>query len=337
MQVKKTELLEALSRIKPGLSDKKMIEQTDCFVFDESGFVRTYNDEISVSVPLKIGFSAAVKAQEFFELISKLEAEKISLTLSEKDQLLSIESGKIKGQMIVSTEIKCPAVDVGGGKWLRLPKNFVAAVGFCSFSAERRNAISVLTYLLVDGEYVCSSDRFRATKYKMDGPVQKFLLPVGVAQELVGCEPTHYVVGDVWVNFKNKESVVFSSRIFDGKYPEEIWEVFGLKKNEAGDVVPVPEGLKNAVECGQIFSRDDLGKNDLVSIKVSSGKMICRGQGPLGYVEQEFDVGYKKRDFEILAPANALTEILSRVSEIRVLKDKLYFRGADFEHVISLL
>jgi len=340
MRIKRAELLEILSKIRPGLSDRKIIDQTDCFVFDEKGSVRTYNDEISVSVPLDVRFSAAVKAQEFFELISKLDSEKISLTLSKEEQLLLIESGKMKGQMVVSTEIKCPTVDVGYGKWLRLPKNFAAAVGFCLFSADRRSAISVMACLFIKGEYVCSSDRFRATKYKMDGSIQQeFLLPVGAAQELMVCAPTHYMVDDdsVWINFKNGEGVIFSSRVFDGKYPEEIWEVFNFKKDEVAGVVSVPEGLTNAVECGKIFSREALIENDMVSIKVSSGKMICCGQGPLGHIEWEFDVNYKKKDFEILAPADALVEILSHIKEIKVLEGKLYFGGADFEHVISLV
>jgi len=334
MKIKKVKLLEALTKIRPGLSDKAIIEQTDHFIFDKD-FIRSYNDEIAVSFPFKSGFSAAIKADEFYRLISEIEGEEVDL--SSREGFIDISAGKVRGQIVAGSEIKCPNVKVEAKRWFELPKKFADAVSFCSLSAGRGMSTStiVLSCLWIKDDCIYSSDSYRATKYKMDGQMPELLFLASAAKELPKYSPTHYAVeGEAWIHFKNDEGTIFSVRVVDGQYMEEIQSVFEVK----GDSIGIPEGLKGAINKAKIFAQETTENISMVEIKVDKkGKLTCRGEGVLGWVEQEFQVEYKKKDFVVRASSDLLGEILSHVKEMKISEDKLYFKGEDFEHVVSLV
>lgn len=334
MKIKRTDFLGALSEVRPGLSEKGVIEQTDHFILD-GDYIRTYNDEIAISFPFQTGFCLAVKADEFFKLISKINLEEFELNV--KDGSLCISAGKTEAVIVVVQEPKCPVV-IRSCRWYALPKNFSEAVKFCSLSSghDIGSGLGVLNNLWIKDQYIISSDRFRVSKYEMDSKVTtEFLLPVSAAQGLAKYEPVSYAVEDVWIHFKNQVGTVFSSRVVEGQYPEAVWELFTSK----GDVVPVPEGLSKSIDRAEIFSQEVVGGDDLIRLRVDSkiGKLFCRGEGSLGWIEEEFKIDYKKKDFEIKVLPEHLIEILMYVKEMRVSEDKLYFSGPNFEHVISLI
>jgi len=71
MNVKRTELLKVLKQCLPGIENgNKVLEGADLFIFNK-GSVHSYNDVISVSVPVKSdglleeGIDGAVRAEEF--------------------------------------------------------------------------------------------------------------------------------------------------------------------------------------------------------------------------------------------------------------------------------
>jgi len=96
MKIKKAELQKALELVKPGLAGKELIEQSTSFAFMGNRVV-TYNDEISMSVPLVEGFNltGAVKAEELYKLLTKLKGDEITLELTENE--IQITCGN-KGQ-----------------------------------------------------------------------------------------------------------------------------------------------------------------------------------------------------------------------------------------------
>jgi hypothetical protein len=336
MKLKREELFGALSKVRPALSNKGVVEQTDHFIFD-GDFIRTYNDEIAISYPFKSGFRLAVKADEFFSLISKITIEEIGMELSGVKLLISIGKDE-KAWMVTAPEIKCPSVEIQSKRWFLLPKNFSDAIHFCSFSAGGTASSPVLSCLWVNGKHIFSTDRFRATKYRLDADLPEFLLPAKVAQKLSDYSPTHYILekDGAWVHFKNRDGLFFSSRVIDEKYFLKVAELFPVK----GDDIDIPSGLKEAVGRGSIFSSEapgGEGGSNMIEISVSkSGKLFCKGEGTIGGDEKEFKLDYKKRDFKFKVSADALSWILDRVKKMVVSGDKLYFDGGDFEHVISL-
>jgi DNA polymerase III sliding clamp (beta) subunit (PCNA family) len=326
MKVKKVDLLTALEKVKVGLSDKAIIDQTDHFVFGER-YVSTYNDKIAISYPFSLGFPVAVKASEFHSLMRKIIADEIDLQI-ENDQM-KIVAGKTKAQIVIALDILCPPMLIDEDKgWKSLPKDFAEGVGFCCFSADTNMLLQQLTCLWITKGFIFSADHWRATKFCMEGEVEKeFMLPAESAKKLSAYAPVQYLLEEAWVHFKNKEGVIFSSRIVAGEYPQVIWSLFEV----VGDKITIPKGLRESVDRVSAFATKHEEK--LITLSVVGGKMTCKGKGALGWIEDELLV--RSKDFEVNASPEALMDILSKTSEM-FLGEKLFFKGPKFQHVISI-
>ena len=69
--MQKQELITALEKVKPGLASKDLIEQSTSFAFI-NGKVITYNDEISISHPVKdLKIEGAVQAESYINFYQK--------------------------------------------------------------------------------------------------------------------------------------------------------------------------------------------------------------------------------------------------------------------------
>ena len=78
MKLDRKELVEILKFLKPGLTEKAIIEHTDHIIFIDD-YLITYNDTIAGVYPLQTGIMGAVSAKEFFEIVSKMSSKKITL------------------------------------------------------------------------------------------------------------------------------------------------------------------------------------------------------------------------------------------------------------------
>ena len=98
MTIQKKQLLDALKLAMPGIeTGTATLQGSDAFVF-HNGNIFSYNDSISVSVPLsqaglvEENLEGAVKAEEFFKVIGKFQGDQISFVANEGSWIL--KSGK---------------------------------------------------------------------------------------------------------------------------------------------------------------------------------------------------------------------------------------------------
>ena len=88
MKIKRTDLLDHLRMVMPGVeTGKSILEGADTFVFTHDG-IFSYNDSISVSIPIDTGINGAVKSKEFFNLLSTIEHEHY-LSLKDTEEYLT--------------------------------------------------------------------------------------------------------------------------------------------------------------------------------------------------------------------------------------------------------
>ena len=100
MKIQKKELLDILSKCMPGVeTGKNSIEGANTFIFTR-GNVFTFNDSISVTVPLKLSglmdeLEGVVSANEFYKIIQKMPKDEIEIESSEKSWYLKSGRSKI--------------------------------------------------------------------------------------------------------------------------------------------------------------------------------------------------------------------------------------------------
>ena len=104
MTVQKKQLVESLKLAMPGIESGNVVLQgSDTFIF-HNGKIFTYNDSMAVSIPIEQtglveeDIEGAVKADEFFKVVSKLPQDEISFEVSENNSWI-LKSGKAKVEM----------------------------------------------------------------------------------------------------------------------------------------------------------------------------------------------------------------------------------------------
>jgi len=204
MKVKRTEVLDALSRVEPGLAAKEIVEQSQSFVFVD-GDVLTFNDEIAIAHPLDVGIQGAVKADEFYKLMSKLKEDELDITTDGGE--LRVKGQKKEAGIRMEAEITLPLKEIAPPKkWTQLPSKFCDALKFCIFSTSTDMTKPALTCLYVNDTSVVSCDNFRLTRYSMGDEAKglfpaPFLLPAAAARQLLKYAPKKYAIVGGWIHF----------------------------------------------------------------------------------------------------------------------------------------
>jgi len=329
MKINRQELVEALVKVKPGLANKEIIEFTTHFVFNETT-IQTYNDQISILQMMKTGLQGAVKANEFFALISKLPDEELDIQM-EEDKFI-IKGKRSKAHINITQEHKLPLFFDDIQTWLPLSDDFSNAVKFCLFSVSKDMTRPELTNLRIIKNKILSTDKFRITKRIMNQSIKKeFFLPGNAATHLINYSPIKYSLQKEWLHFINEEKTIFSTRIMDVEYPD----IESFLKVE-GEKVKFPVSLAESIDRAEILAKTEFEQDLIISLTLKKSTLICKGQGPLGFIEEEHRIRYTGEEIKLFIHPVFLREILNRLKEVTIGEMSLLFEGDNFQHVISL-
>lgn len=335
MKVNTNDLCDVLTDVKPGLSNKEIIEQSSHFVFDDD-LIRTYNDQITITAFFDTDLKGAVSASNFYKLVSKITDEEVEIVMDESDNAFLIQGNKIKSSVAIDQEIKLPEIKVPepeGKEWISLPDNFIEGLTFAIFSASSNMLTQALTCLWVSQDCIVSSDNFRATLFDLSEDTElDFLIPASAAKELVKYNPTSVVVEESWLHFKDENDTIFSCRTFmNTEYPEAIFDLFEIE----GVEVKLPDGFNDAIARAESMTTCEFTQDKTIQLEMEKGKLTCRGAGTYGWVEETTNVNYKGKKISLKVQPDFLMQILKHLQTMTV-GDHLKFTGPSFQHVISL-
>jgi DNA polymerase III sliding clamp (beta) subunit (PCNA family) len=332
----RNEFIAALDKIKPGLSKNALVEESEMVLFERDRMF-SYNDEVAISCPFETGLSGAIRAKELYQLLQRLKKDVIK-TKKKEDQFTFV-CGNTKAGFKMIEDMKPPSTLAEVSKiesWNRLPANFAEALKFCMFSASTNIGMGILTCLRSEGKEMLSCDNFRATQYRMETPLAKnvvLYIPRAAAGSLVEHGPQKVHVSGSWIHFKNKEDMTFSCRTLNAEHwPEGIKGIFKGK----GKKIPFPEGIKEIVLRAETLTDSTVDVTEkLIDFKIDKGFIICRGEGPAGWVEEKVKIDYDGERIEFKANANFFSQILDQTQEAKINERVLMFQGKNFTHVIS--
>ena len=163
--MKRTDLLNALEQVKPGLAGKEVIQQTTSFAF-MAGKVVTYNDEISISCPIEgLEIEGAVQADELYKFLNRVKADDIEMT--EADSEIQIKAGRARVGLTLVEKVVLPLESISAeGKWKKLPDDFIKALEFVLFTCSQDMSRPILTCINIREDGIIeSSDAHRITQY----------------------------------------------------------------------------------------------------------------------------------------------------------------------------
>jgi len=335
MKINRLDLLTALEKVKPGLADREIIEQSMSFAF-LGGKIATYNDEISITHPVTgLNLIGAVRAEELYKLLGKLEQDTIHIKVKENEML--IKSGNTKAGFTFYSEVKLPLEEVEDvNQWKDLPENFTEALSFTSeaTSSDMGSPIFSCVHVRKDG-IMEATDNIRFTRYHLDTEFEDdFLLPSKSIKDLVKYPIKKIAQGQAWVHFKTDDETVFSCRIYEGEFPDA--DSVGIL-NVEGPNIEFPETFPEILDRASIFTKKNECEKGEVSIHIEANQITVMGKFDYGWFEEKADIKHDDPPLEFLVNSSFLKGMLGRMKSCIVGEQTIKFSGSNWEHVIALL
>lgn len=332
--MKKEKIQTALRLVKPGLANTEFLEQSTSFAFMGNRVV-TYNDEISISHPIEgMELTGAVKAEEFYQLLSKLSQDEIEIQVKDNELVITVD--KIQAGLVLQEKIALPLDEISKiGTWYKLPENFINGLKFTLPSTSSDTSRPVLTCLHIRKVGILeASDGFRVTRFKINEmPINSFLLPANNIQTLIKYPITQIAKGEGWCHFKTEEGTIFSCRTFEDIFPDidktKIMEV-------EGEELVFPKTLVNIIDRATVFAKNELTLDKEIIIIIANKKIIVQSQSEFGWFEEEANIRYTNTPITFSIHPDFLKEMLSTTTACIVGESSIKFTGENWEHVIWL-
>ena len=326
------ELEAALAIVKPGLSNKDIIEQTTSFAFMGDRVV-TYNDEISISHPVPgMELNGAVEATELYSFLGKIKKKEVNLEVT-KNELL-ITSGRTQAGLRLESEIKLPLEELGKiSKWKKLPESFSKNLQFAAMACGNDMSRALLTCVHVAPETFTGSDGYSILRIKSDEetPLTDVLIPATISNEIAKMEPTHLTTTDGWIHFKNTANTIFSCRVFSDTYPD-----VSPHMKVKGQEIPLPVNIEDMVDKAMVFAKRAHFLDEELLLKVSSGKMTVESKSATGsWFSDSAKIKYDGEERDISIVPQLLKKMIKNDKFI-VSSSQLKFSGEGWEYTTQL-
>jgi len=326
MQIDKRDLQVALEKVKPGLSNRNLIEQSTSFAFIDNRVV-TFNDEVSVSHPIPgLNLTGAVVAEELHKILHKIKKNEIELTVSDKEIML--QSGKSNVWLTLQTKIKLPINSIGKvGKWHDLDPNFIKAIKFVAPACGKNLSKPLLSCVHISNQgFVEASDDHRIVKHFVKDVPFTFLLPAAQVNNVANIDPIQVATGAGWVHFKSAEDTIISCRVLsDDNYPDST-RFFAV----TGKQVTLPSTTPEILDRALVFDQA------LLTIYLGDKKFKVNSKSDTGRFEEEAPIRYTDTPFSFKINPKILRDIVSETLDCTLSEKIIKFQSDNWQYVTSL-
>ncbi len=335
MKIKTKELSKVLNKIRIGTIKKSLTGEEQAFIFTEDNIL-TYNDQICIQHPFTSDFQCSIPANEFYDIVSKIDDKEITLKYLKDKNRLIIKSKSVNANLSVihQEDILQLIQDLGIDsikRWKKIPKDFIEGAFLCSFSVSKDATLPYLTCIFVDDKRIISSDNYRISKYTMKSRIRhSFLIPGDSALILSKSEIIEYNVGESWAYFRTEDDAVFAIRLVNEEYVgvDDLFEFEGKK-------IELPEDLKKTVEAVSILAEGDFDIDKRIEVSIEDKKIKCRGERDIGWMENTLPIDYKGKTSFFINPI-FFSKILEKTNKMVIGEDRALFELDNFQHLISL-
>lgn len=332
MIIQKKDLLEVLKICMPGIeTGSAVLQGADSFIFHD-GKVFTYNDIISVVVPvnqeglLEEGIEGCVKAEEFFKIISKFPSDEIKFTVTENNTWL-LKCGKAKAEMtLLDFDFKNRLNNIAPNedKWININDDFMFGLGTCKMSVNKTQ----LSGLYIEGKDIISTDGNQMNCYEMkDMELPKFWISDNSANELLKLNKLVAMqLQGTWAHFKAENGTIFSIKTLQADaFPySKIKTIIDTSSPDKAQLhSKFPKEMFSAIDRAVSFSID-ISEHSAVRLVISKEKIEVSAERSAGkYNEKVAWEEEIKEDFEpftVYVDASMMQFVAQRTVEFYLLK-----------------
>jgi hypothetical protein len=288
MQLNRNEFLTAMKQAMPGVeSGNTTLQGADTFIFHD-GFIHTYNDTISVSVHFPItnkageNISAAIKAKDFYDLISRYEGDTISIIPKSDMWIVKSENARAELTLLENNLIeRIQGIKINDDDFTDIPERFFEGLAICNFKSQ-----SQLSGVYCVDKNIISTDNLKVNYYTLDNEIATsfWINNDAVAELLKLNNVVKYYVSDSWVHFQTEDKTIFScKRLAQDNYPyTKVIDFIESHKKEKGDISnELPNKLIDAVNRAAALSQN-IESFDTVKLTFTKDNIEVFSQRPSG-------------------------------------------------------
>jgi DNA polymerase III sliding clamp (beta) subunit (PCNA family) len=335
LKVNRETFLQQLEMISPGLSQREILEQSSCFVFDK-GRILSFNDEISCSHETKLQIKGAVQAQPLLAILRKLEEQE--LEIEQVNGELILHGKRKKSGIRMEAQITLPIDQLETPmKWRPLPQDFTEAVSMTQHCAGKDAANYWPLCFNITPNWIETSDTFQIARYELEtGFKEPLLVRRDSLVHIIKLDMVEFSTTSSWVHFRNKSGLVLSCRSESAEFPDCTPFLKGK-----GQKTVLPKTLIRETEAAEIFSTESAGDN-LITIQLWPGKLKLKGEGVFGwYSSYKTLKKYQGPAMKFMISPTLLAQIIGRHNECELVTEgenrRLIVRGENFKYSACLV
>jgi len=342
MKVEKDKFQKMLTSVKPGLAKRDIFEQATHFIFTGQ-HVMTYNDRVCISYPFNSDFQCSVKAEDLYKTLNKITTDAIQVSTDGSKMTLKSIGTTLSLSTVVDEDHKVSDLAMKlhnstlEGSWKPLPDNFTEGVEMCVFSASTDLTAGALTGVLVKEEDVFTSDKHRASWFKLSRTIDDtIIMRAKDALELIKFPVSDYQVHDNWLHFRTNEGVLFSARAMVGEFRDIKWLFDETEKADFDARFKFPEDLKDTLEIALVMAEDE-GIHTHVDISIRDNEFKCGARKNRGEVERLSPIQYSGEPVEFKINPKFLLQALGKPTTMSIRLNRAFISSGDFKHIIALV
>ncbi len=329
MKISREVLLKKLEAVSPGLAKKEIIDQSQCFVFQD-GKIITFNDEIACSVESPLKIEGPVPAEPLLNLLRRLKEDDLEIT--QKDGELIIKGKGRRAGISMEAEI---LLQVEGleqpEKWKKLPEDFIEAIGIVGTCASSDESQFIITCVHIHPKWVEAMDNDQAIRFPIKtGLKESILARWSSLKHIHGLDMTEMAHTDSWLHFRNPAGLVLSCRRNEEQYPD-LSGILGAK----GTKITLPKGLEEAVVKAEVFAKDEIG-DSFVTVNLTKGRLTLEGRGASGWYQERKKISYSGEPLKFMVSPVLLVELSKRANECMVCENCVKIDTGKFTYISSI-
>lgn len=279
-------------------------------------------------------FSAFVNANDLFKFVSKLQHDRLSMSIRKnklyvKTLNIQTEFATIEDERVTKRIANVQKAIDSVGKFVDLPDDFAESVSLCSYVCSKNEQGQItLTSVYVNGKSVTASDNARIAYATLKSELPEMLIKASEIKNLLEINPISVALTDSWLHFKGKSDCIFSIRRIKGQYPD-----FTSFINFKGTKVNLPKEVLTGIELADIFTDD---QHPTIDIKIANDTCLIKKSSANGRIQYKNKMNYKGKPLEFSINPTFLAEMLNHNTEIILGDNKTKLNSGNFTLVTAM-
>jgi hypothetical protein len=318
MKFNRQEVLNLLLSLKPGLDSKGNLEQSECFVF-KGGKAHAFNDKIMCCVDTPLELEGAFPADPLLELLTKLTVDEVDIAQTEEG--IRVKTGRSKTLIRSEAEVSLPLDEVESPEeWKPLPDDFVKAITMVLPCCSRIKEPFALTCVHLHENWVEACDKVQMGRYTLDtGVKDRVIISRNSMSSVVSMNPKEFSETDTWMHFRGDGGAVLSCR----RQRHNFFDLSDHVKEKGGTEFDLPKGIASVLTRCNIFSSNNDDDENIVSVSVSKGGVVLKGEGKVGWYKEKVKSDWDGDSISFKADPALLINLSKNSDKCVISEDKL--------------